>query len=99
MANSLPITPLLTPGEIAKELGRRVAFERRRRKISRTHMAALTGVSVPTIGRFERDGVTTTVNFIKLLQVLHATSDLDVLLRKQSYTTLDEFLKAEDQRR
>lgn len=65
---------LHTPDEIAEQLARRVRAERLRRDWKQETLAERSGVSLPTVRRYERTGRTSVAN---LLRLCHALGRLD----------------------
>jgi len=58
------------PDEIARRLARRVRAERLRREWKQATLAERSGVSLPTVRRYERTGRTSLENFLKLCLAL-----------------------------
>jgi transcriptional regulator with XRE-family HTH domain len=65
---------LHTPEEMARLLARRLRDERLRREWKQATMAERSGVSLPTVRRYERTGRTSVKNLLKLC---HALGRLD----------------------
>lgn len=68
---------LSLPSEICSELGVRARACRVRMNISVEELAQRIGVSYQTVSNFERTGKCTLATFVRILESLNATSDLD----------------------
>ena len=97
MPKNVQITALMTPGEISRELGRRVTLRRKKLKLTRAELSKRAKVSVATLGRFEREGVTTVEVLVKTLFALGAVDTMDSVLKPPTAATMAEFLKAEEE--
>jgi len=74
---------LALPNEICVELGARSRTRRVSLNISTEEFASRLGVSTKTIGNFERTGRCTLETFIRILEALNATADLQSVLVTQ----------------
>lgn len=92
---SEPITSLMSHAEVCQAVGLRARACRERLKLSRRELSLKSGVSVPTIGRFERQGVTTLSVIAKLATALGILGTLDGVFAVPKYKTMQEFLKTE----
>lgn len=90
-----PIFEFLTHAEICQEIGRVAKNRRKLSKLSRGELAAKSGVSVPTIARFENSGIATVGVMVKLAWALDATDTLSTLFAAPKYKSMDEFLQSE----
>ena len=72
------------PGEICAELGSRARVRRIALNVSIDELANRLGVSSKTLGNFERTGRCTLETFIRILEVLNATSELQSVLATQN---------------
>lgn len=90
---AIPSLQLLTPADVERRLAGRVRAERLARSWKQTTLAARSGVSVPTIRRYEKTGRTNLHNLLLLLEALGRLDELEPLLRPPPATTFDE-LKA-----
>lgn len=68
------------PGEICAELGARARVRRVALNISIDELASRLDVSSKTVGSFERTGRCTLDTFIRILEALKATSELQSVL-------------------
>jgi len=89
------ITSLSTFGEICKELGQRARSRRKLLKLSRKELSQKSGISVPTISRFELSGVTTIGVMVKLAQAMGAVDTLDALFSPPKHRSIKEFMETE----
>lgn len=71
---------LSLPSEICIELGTRARARRVRMNISVEELARRIGVSDQTVSNFERTGKCTLATFVRILESLNATPDLDNIL-------------------
>jgi transcriptional regulator with XRE-family HTH domain len=71
---------LLLPSEICTELGARARARRVRMNISVEELAQRIGVSDQTVSNFERTGKCTLATFVRILESLNATPDLNNIL-------------------
>lgn len=78
--------------EIAEELGSRVRAERLARELTQRTLAAMAGVSLPTVQRFERDGSGTMATFLALLGGLGRVDDLAEVCLPRRPETLEQAL-------
>jgi transcriptional regulator with XRE-family HTH domain len=74
---------LALPGEVCAELGARARVRRVSLNISVDELSNRIGVSNKTLGNFERTGRCTLETFIRILEVLNATADLQSVLVTQ----------------
>lgn len=72
------------PSEICSELGSRARVRRIALNLSIDELANRLGVSSKTLGNFERTGRCTLETFIRILEVLNATSELQSVLATQN---------------
>lgn len=72
------------PSEICAELGSRARVRRIALNVSIDELANRLGVSSKTLGNFERTGRCTLETFIRILEVLNATSELQSVLATQN---------------
>lgn len=72
------------PQEICAELGARARARRVHMNVSVEEMAYRIGVSDQTLSNFERTGKCTLVTFVRVLQSLNATPDLQEVLARQT---------------
>lgn len=77
---------LLLPDEICAELGARARARRVLMNISVEELAQRIGVSGQTVSNFERTGKCTLATFVRILESLNATPDLDNILVRQIHT-------------
>lgn len=85
-----PSPSLLSPSEIATELGRRLEALRLGHDWRRASLAERTGVSVSTIRRFERTGKITLEHLLRLVDALGRAHELASLLQPPPARSLDE---------
>lgn len=81
---------LLSPTEIAAELGRRVEALRLANNWRRATLAERAGVSVSTIQRFEHGGKITLENLLRLADALGRADELSLLFQPAPARSLDE---------
>ena len=94
MKRTPQISPLLTHAELLYTIGAKARQRRELLGLSRRELAAKSGVSEPTIARFELNGTATLSVMIKLARALNALDSFNSLFSTESYSSLDEFLHA-----
>lgn len=77
---------LSLPDEICAELGARARASRVLMNVSVEELAQRIGVSDQTLSNFERTGKCTLVTFVRILESLNATPDLQSVLVRQTHT-------------
>lgn len=85
---------LLSPAELAAELGQRVRRERLRQNLTQRTLAARAGVSRVTVTRMEADGTATLTSFLAVMSALRRAGDLSEILEPPPAVTIDEFIAA-----
>ncbi|MEB0136936.1 helix-turn-helix transcriptional regulator [Actimicrobium sp. CCC2.4] len=80
---------LALPHEICLELGARARTRRLSLNVSVDEMAQRIGLSNKTLGNFERTGRCTLETFVRILESLNATADLQSVLVTQNRTIED----------
>lgn len=90
----MPDLSLSLPQEICTELGARARARRISLNVSVDDLAERIGVSSKTLGNFERTGRCTLESFVRILEALNATSDLQFVLVTQSRSIDDMRAKA-----
>jgi transcriptional regulator with XRE-family HTH domain len=87
---ALPSLQLQTPDEMARQLAERVRDERLRLSWKQETLARRSGVSLPTIRRYERTGRTSVENLLKLCHALGRLDEFAALLKPPPAETLAE---------
>jgi len=90
---------LALPEEICTELGHRVRARRLMLNISAQELGQRAGLSTVTLSNLERTGKCTLETFIRVLEVLGATNDLESVLIMQSHSIEDMKAKEATQSR
>jgi transcriptional regulator with XRE-family HTH domain len=88
-SRKMPDFSLAMPNEICAELGARARARRVLLNVSVDELAERIGVSSRTLGNFERTGKCTLETFVRILETLNATVDLQSVLVTQTQT-IDE---------
>ena len=78
------------PLDIARQLAERVRAERLRRGWKQSTLAERSGVSLPTIRRYERTGRTSVENLLRLCHALGRLDEFAELLKPPVATSLAE---------
>ncbi len=78
--------------EYSSELMQRVRDIRKRQHISQVLLAQKSGVSLGSVKRFESTGEISLTSFIKILMALGRDSELDGLLARKEYTSIQEVI-------
>lgn len=81
---------LYDSAEIARALAARVRAERLRQELTQASLAKRSGVSLPTIQRYERTGQTTVENLLKLCHALGRIDEFAELLLPPRAASLSE---------
>lgn len=81
---------LHNPDEIARLLAERIRAERLRREWKQETLAERSGVSLPTIRRYERTGRTSVENMLKLCHALGRLDEFADLLTPPPASSIDE---------
>ena len=76
--------------EIARSLAGRVRAERLRQDLTQASLAKRSGVSLPTIQRYERTGQTSVENLLKLCHALGRIDEFAELLSPPRASSLSE---------
>lgn len=90
----MPEFALALPDEICLELGSRARSRRILANTSVEDLAAKIGVSPKTVGNFERTGRCTLETFVRILEALNATADLQGVLHVQTRSIEEMRMKA-----
>src|SRR5437879_1587611 len=89
---------LLTPIEIAKQLGERARERRLERALTQREVAERAGVSLASLKRFERTGLISLLSLLRIAVALDALPGFLELLKGPPPTSLDELLAAPPRR-
>lgn len=81
-----------TSNEINKDLARRVAKLRKRRKLSQQALAQRSGVSFGSVKRFEQTGDISLQSLTKIAIALEVEGELESLFSQVPYESLEEIL-------
>lgn len=90
----MPDFKLFLPDEICAALGQRARQRRIELNISLSDLAARIGVTEKTVGNFERTGRCTLETFVRILEALNATGDLQDVLFSEPRSIKDMQLRA-----
>ena len=81
---------LKTPPEYALDLAARVRARRLERNLTQLGLAQRSGVSLPSLKRFERTGQVALVSLIRIAMALDATAELDHLFAPNPLRSLSQ---------
>lgn len=81
-----------TYNEINKDLAKRVAKLRKRRKLSQQNLALKSGVSFGSVKRFEQTGDISLQSLTKIAIALEVEGELECLFSQVPYESLEELL-------
>ena len=84
-----------TPDETARSLAERIRADRLRMAWKQQTLAERSGVSLPTVRRYERTGRTSVENLLKLCHALGRLDEFDTLLTPRPASSVAE-LEARD---
>jgi transcriptional regulator with XRE-family HTH domain len=93
MKSNQEISPLLSLSEVCETLGARTRVRRKSLKLSRRELSEKSGVSVPTIGRFETKGVATLSVVVKIAFALQAVDTLNSVFIAPKSKSIEEYLR------
>ncbi|MDR1997999.1 MAG: helix-turn-helix transcriptional regulator [Candidatus Margulisbacteria bacterium] len=79
---------------IKQDLVRRTRLRRKEAKLSQAALASRAGVSLGSLKRFEQTGEIALSSFIRIAYVLGYEHDLEQLLTRKNYQSLDEIINA-----
>ena len=85
-----PAIQLYVPDEIARQLADRVRTERLRRGWKQETLAERSGVSLPTVRRYEQTGRTSVENLLKLCYALGRLDEFADLLKPPPASSIEE---------
>lgn len=85
---------MMSPDELAHELGTRARNERLRQNLSQSTLGERAGVSRLTVTRLESGGSVTLTSFLSVLTALRRAGDLEDVLAPPEATTIEQFVGA-----
>jgi transcriptional regulator with XRE-family HTH domain len=85
---------LATPDELVRELGSRLRAQRLASRITQQELALRAGVALGAIKKLEADGHTTLQTFVRVVQALSLTSDLENVLVLKPHISIAEMERA-----
>ena len=88
------LSDLISHQEQLRIVGAKARALRDQRRLSRGALAEASGVSVPTIARFENHGTATLSVMLKIAVALDALSSFESLFAVSSFDSLEEFERA-----
>jgi transcriptional regulator with XRE-family HTH domain len=92
------ISALMTHVELLKAIGGKVKKCRKHFGFSRRELAEKSGVSIATITRLENEGVATISVLVKIANALGVSETLEGIFKTPEYKSIDEYLRAEDEK-
>lgn len=81
-----------TNTEINRDLAKRLASIRKRRKISQKELARVSGVSCGSIRRFEQTGDISLYSLTNIAIALKVEDEIDALFTRPSFSSIEEIL-------
>jgi transcriptional regulator with XRE-family HTH domain len=85
---------LATPDELVHELGSRLRAQRLASRVTQQELALRAGVALGAVKKLESDGNTTLQTFVRVVQALALTSDLEHVLMLKPHTSIAEMERA-----
>src|SRR6188474_1459026 len=85
---------LATPDELVHELGSRLRTQRLASRVTQQELAQRAGVALGAIKKLESDGNTTLQTFVRVVQALSLTSDLENVLMLKPHISIAEMERA-----
>jgi len=86
----MKIDPLITDEVILKELGRRLAHNRKQRSITQEELAQMAGIGIATLRRIEDGRDSQLGSWIKILKALSLESSIEGLLPESFQSPMAE---------
>lgn len=83
------------PSSIQKELSERFIVQRKQRKLSRKELSRISGVPYASIVRFETLGEISLSSFVKLVCSVGLAEELNTLLSRKYYKSIEEIIDEE----
>ena len=81
-----------TPEEIDKKLAERIRTIRRRKRISQSELAELSGVSHGSIKRFENTGMISLISLTKIAVALGVAGEIKEMFVDTGYSSIQEVI-------
>ena len=88
-----------TPKELNIAIAANMVRLRKRKKITQKELATLSGVSFASIKRFEQTGEISLASLTKIAMVLDATDGFESLFTNVPFSSIDEVLEDEKNRK
>lgn len=85
-----------TSTELNKELARRIAGIRKRRKLSQSALALKSGVSLGSLKRFEQTGGISLQSLTKIAMALELDGELEQLFTNVPFMSIEEVLREQE---
>ena len=82
--------------EINRDLARRLARLRKRKKISQKELALRSGVSFGSIKRFEQTGDISLISLTKIAIALQVEDEMDSLFTSVPYASIEEVIREQN---
>lgn len=87
------------PKEIAKEIAENEKKKRKMRKLTQKQLSQYSGVSLPSLKRFEQTGEISLVSLLKIAFVLDESSRFAELFAGREYRSIQEVIDEKNQSR
>lgn len=79
-----------SPWQLQENLGKRFKKRRKEMRLSQSELAERSGVSLGSVRRWEQTGDISMSSFVKLMYAMGREQELDGLLQKRGYSSLEE---------
>jgi len=83
-----------TPDELVRELGSRLRSQRLASRVTQQELALRAGVALGAVKKLESDGNTTLQTFVRVVQALSLSADLEHILELKPHTSIAEMERA-----
>lgn len=83
---------LRSPGDINRDIARRVRERRKEKKLSQVRLSERSNVSLGSLKRFERTGEISLSSLIKIAFALGCEDDFDFLFARKGYSSIQEVI-------
>jgi transcriptional regulator with XRE-family HTH domain len=83
-----------TPDELVRELGSRLRTQRLASRVTQQELAQRAGIALGAVKKLESGGNTTLQTFVRVVQALSLTSDIENILELKPHTSIAEMERA-----
>lgn len=84
---------LKSPGDVNKDIAKRVRERRKEKKLSQVRLSERSNVSLGSLKRFERTGEISLSSLVKIAFALGCEDDFDSLFARKGYSSIQDNMK------